>query len=130
MKHQSFKEIPLEPVTVEGAKGAHIRWLIGQKDGAPNFAMRMFEVDVDGHTPYHTHNYEHLVFILDGKGVLKTKDGEKPMSPWDAIYVDPNIEHQFINTGDTALKFLCSIPHEPNKPAKKNPFSAAKANTC
>ena len=130
MKHINYKESALEEVQVEGAKGAKIRWLIGEKDGAPHFAKRMFEIEVGGHTPYHFHDFEHLVFVLDGLGELVTENGKTQMNPWDAIYVDPGMKHNFVNIGDKPLIFLCSIPHEVKKEVKKNPFATGKANNC
>ena len=130
MKHVSFKEVELEEVNIEGAKGAKIRWLIGEKDGAPNFAKRMFEIAPGGHTPYHTHAFEHEVFVLAGEGKLVTEFGEKPMLPWDAILVDPDVWHNFVNVGDEPLVFLCSVPLEVKKVVKPNPFAGGKANNC
>ena len=130
MKHLDYKDVTLEPVNVDGAKGAKIRWLVGAKDHAPNFAMRMFEVEAEGHTPYHTHSFEHEVFVLSGDGILKTKENEKPMKPWDVIYVDPNMEHQFINVGAEPLIFLCCVPLENTPAPKRNPFSSGKADGC
>ena len=130
MKHVSYKEVPLETVSVEGAKGANIRWLVGAKDGAPNFAMRMFEIEIGGNTPYHHHSFEHEIFVLSGAGVLKTKDNVKPMNIWDVIFVNPDIEHQFINVGDEPLVFLCLVPLDEKPVPKKNPFGGGKANNC
>jgi len=132
MKHVKHEEIVLEKVDAEGAKNCMIRWLIGEKDGAHNFSMRMFEVGVQGNTPLHTHWFEHEVFVLEGAGIFKTKDGETKMRPYDVIFVNADIEHQFLNAGDTVLKFLCSIPNEmkPIPSPKINPFSEGKANNC
>lgn len=130
MKHIKFSDVPLEEVNVEGANNANIRWLISDKDGAQRFSMRMFEVAPGGNTPYHVHNFEHEVFVLDGQGMLVSEDGESPMSPWDVIFVDPNIMHQFKNTGDKPLIFLCSIPNEVKKVPKRNPFGGGKVNNC
>ena len=76
MKVIHYDQVELEPVYSEGAEGAQIRWLIAQKDGAPNFAMRMFEVAPGGHTPYHQHDWEHELYCLAGKGALITERGE------------------------------------------------------
>ncbi|MDP8267991.1 MAG: cupin domain-containing protein [Candidatus Tenebribacter davisii] len=133
MKLISYKKVQLEKVTMEGAKGANIRWLISDKDKAPNFAMRMFEVVPGGFTPYHSHSWEHENFIVEGTGVLVTEDGELPFKPGDVIYVDPHMKHNYKNTGDTTLKFLCLIPIEkPVKQVKKNinPFASGRANNC
>jgi len=130
MKHVNYSEVPLEDVNIEGAVGAKIRWLIGQKDDAPNFAMRMFEIDTGGNTPYHTHAYEHEVFVLSGAGKVVTEQGAKAINTYDVIFIPPNIEHQFVNIGDKPLVFLCLIPNELKKPAPKNPFASGKANNC
>ncbi len=131
MKIVHYDKVPLEPVYAEGAEGAQIRWLIAQKDGAPNFAMRLFEVAPGGHTPYHEHEWEHENYVLEGEGVLQTERGDLPFGPGDSIYVDPGMVHSYKNTGNTTLKFLCLIPHE--QPVKKktlNPFAEETANNC
>lgn len=131
MKISHFDQIELEPVNAEGAAGAKIRWLIAQKDGAPNFALRMFEIEPQGHTPFHTHEWEHEVYVLSGQGVLQTERGELPFAADDVIYVDPGLSHAFKNTGDGIMKFLCIIPHE--QPVRKktiNPFADESANNC
>lgn len=130
MKHVRFSDVLLEDVNVDGAKNAKIRWLISNKDGAERFSMRMFEVAPEGNTPYHIHDFEHEIFVLDGQGMLVTENGESPMKPWDVIYVDPNLMHQFKNTGDKPLIFLCSIPNEVKKVPKRNPFGGGKINNC
>jgi len=131
MKVVHYTDVELEPVYAEGAKGAQIRWLIAQKDGAPNFALRMFEVEPGGQTPYHTHDWEHELYVLDGQGALLTERGEFAFATNDVMYVDPNMMHAFKNTGDGVLKFLCIIPHE--KPVVKksvNPFADEESNNC
>ncbi len=133
MKVTPYTSVTLEDVTVDGAKRTKIRWLISEKDGAPNFAMRMFEVEPGGFTPYHQHPYEHEVYILEGTGVFVTEEEELPFEPGHVLYADPDMMHQFRNTGSTLVRFLCLIPHQaPAKPEKKavNPFAAGKANTC
>ena len=103
--------IASKPVDMEGASGCRVRWLIGQGDGAPNFAMRHFEVEPGGYTPRHSHPYEHEVYVLEGNGVVYEGDLERPLSAGDVVYVAPDEVHQFRNTGPTAMKFLCMVPH-------------------
>lgn len=110
MKVQRATDVPENPVTMEGAKGARMRMLIGPDDGAPNFAMRMFTVDPAGHTPFHQHDYEHEIYVVDGEGLLKAADREHPFRAGDVIYVAPNELHQFRNTGPRPLRFLCLVP--------------------
>jgi len=107
---KKYTDIKEEPVIVEGARGAHIRWLISEGDDAPNFAMRRFRIEKGGYTPHHTHPYEHEVFILSGEGVAVTETGEKPISEGSFVFVGADEVHQFKNTGENELVFLCMIP--------------------
>ncbi|MBB75989.1 MAG: cupin [Planctomycetaceae bacterium] len=106
-----YETVTQETVDMEGAEGCQVRWLIGQGDGAPHFAMRQYEVARGGFTPRHQHPYEHEVFILEGQGVLLEGAVEQPLHAGDVAFVAPNELHQFRNTGETPLKFLCLIPH-------------------
>jgi quercetin dioxygenase-like cupin family protein len=47
--------------------------LITKEMGAPNFVMRLFEIDPDGYSPFHTHAWEHEVFVLEGEGTVLTE---------------------------------------------------------
>ena len=111
MKVRHFAETLSQPVEMPGATGCTVRWLVGQNEGAPNFAMRRFEVAPGGFTPKHQHPYEHEVFVLEGTGVVLEGDAEHPLGPGEVIYVAPNELHQFKNTGATPLKFLCMVPN-------------------
>jgi quercetin dioxygenase-like cupin family protein len=82
IKHHTA--VPVNDVTMEGAAGCRVRWLVGEKDAAPNFAMREFEVAPGGHTPRHFHDYEHEVFVLAGRGVVIDGDTERPLQQGDA----------------------------------------------
>ncbi len=107
---KSAMSVTNEPVTMEGAKDTSVRWLIADADGAPNFAMRMFEMQPGGHTPRHSHAFEHEVFIVEGEGVAVSEDGERAFRAGDVIYVPPDETHQFRNAGSVPCRFLCLIP--------------------
>ncbi len=113
MKVQNFEQITEKDVDMEGASGCKVRWLIDEQDGAPNFAMRRFEVAAGGHTPKHHHPYEHEVYVLEGSGVVLEGDRQRPLEAGDVVYVAPDEVHQFRNTGSAPLKFLCLVPNTP-----------------
>jgi quercetin dioxygenase-like cupin family protein len=111
MKVSHYEEIENQDVEMAGASGCKVRWLVDDHDGAPNFAMRQFEVAPGGFTPKHQHPYEHEVYVLEGTGVVVEGDIEHPLRPGQAIYVAPGELHQFRNTSDVPLRFLCMVPH-------------------
>ncbi len=111
MKHVQYTDVPLEPVTMTGAEGVSVRWVISEDDGAPNFAMRIFELVPGGHTPYHEHPWEHEVFILAGAGVLTVDGKAEKLQPKDVVFVPPGASHNF-QAGDQGLTFICLVPHQ------------------
>lgn len=111
MKVNHYEQVAQAPVTMEGSSGCQVRWLVDESSGAPNFAMREFEVSPGGYTPRHSHPYEHEVFVLQGQGVVFEGDVEHPLSAGDVVLVTPNEVHQFRNTGLAPLKFLCLVPN-------------------
>ena len=112
MKHVHYTDIKAEDVDVKGAKDAKIRWLITKEDGAENFTMRLFDLGPKGHTPLHQHDWEHEVFIVSGSGELRSKEQKNPIKKGDVIFVPSMKWHQFVNTSDELLQFICIIPYK------------------
>jgi len=112
MKHVHYTDVELEEPAEEGIKDLKVRWLISDKDGAENFAMRLFEFAPGGNSPLHQHDWEHEVFILEGKGVARSKTSEEPCKPGDVFFVKPMEWHQFVNTGKETMKIICLIPYK------------------
>jgi len=100
MKVERSADIAKKSVNVEGAKGVEIRVLISKDDGAPTFAMRMFEVQPSGHTPLHRHPHEHEVFVLEGAGLVVCEGKNYPITREDVVFVP----------GGSVLRFLCLVP--------------------
>ena len=111
MQLKKLQDIPASEVTMEGAAGCRVRSLVGEKDHAPNFAMREFEVAPGGHTPKHFHDYEHEIYVLAGRGEILDGDQPRPLAAGDVVFVAPNDVHQFRNTGEEPIRFLCLIPN-------------------
>ena len=90
--------------------GVTKRVVIGADDGAPNFCMRIFEVEPGSSTPHHSHAWEHEVFILAGQGVAVGEPGETKISSGSVVFVPPEEQHCFVNNGNETLRFICLIP--------------------
>ena len=112
MKHVHYTDVELEIPEEEGIKDLKIRWLISKKDGAENFAMRLFEIQPGGHSPLHQHDWEHEVFIIEGEGHANDGKNKKTFKEGDVFFIKSMEWHQLINSGDKTLKFLCLIPYK------------------
>lgn len=110
---RNIDETRMEPVVMDGVKGVRMAVMVGRGDGAPHFALRQFEVAPGGHTPRHSHDYEHEVFVVSGSGTVLLEGRERPIRAGDAIYVPADHEHQF-KAADEPLRFLCLVPVERN----------------
>ena len=105
-----YSEVPAE-IFGDDAPGVSIRWVIDEeKDGAPIYALRVIEVAPGGHTPDHTHPFEHENFIIEGTGRVQIEGKWFEVTVGDIVFVPPNIQHTYVNTGDNPFKFLCGIP--------------------
>lgn len=105
-----WMDVEGKAVTDPGAKNVSIRVLMGENVGAPNFTMRHFTLAPGGSTPYHTHPWEHEVYVLSGKGKALRKGGEEAVSAGSFVYVAPEEEHSFANDDSAPFEFLCVIP--------------------
>jgi quercetin dioxygenase-like cupin family protein len=92
--------------------GVTIRWVISQKQGAPNFALRVVEFGPGVVFPEHSHPYEHEIFVLEGHGVAEGPDGEAIMKPGTAVLIPPSEPHSYRNVGSGPLRFICVIPNQ------------------
>ena len=109
MAIRNIDDVELSPVELVGAEGVTMRVMAGRADGAPNFAMRQFRVVPGGHTPRHSHDYEHEVFIVEGGGEAHLSGEDRPIKAGDVLFVPADAEHQF-RGGDAGLRFLCLAP--------------------
>jgi len=108
----NWEEVPGESYNFAGAKGVVRRWLIGEREGAPYFAMRYFEVEPGGCTSLDEHAHDHGVIVLKGKGRVLLGDREFEIKFGDVVYVSCKERRQFKNTGDAPFGFICVIPNE------------------
>jgi quercetin dioxygenase-like cupin family protein len=107
MLSKNYLDVPKEAV----ADDKSIRWVIGEAEGAPNFAMRVIEFEPDAVFETHHHPFEHEIFVIEGEGVAEGPEGKYPMRPGVALYVPPDEPHGYRNTGAGPLRFICVIPH-------------------
>jgi quercetin dioxygenase-like cupin family protein len=93
------------------APGVTIRWVIDeQHDGAPNYALRLIEVGPGGHTPEHTHAFEHENFVIEGQGKVRIGETWHDVTAGHVIFVPAGTLHTYVNAGPGPFKFLCGIP--------------------
>ncbi|MHA1791040.1 MAG: cupin domain-containing protein [Promethearchaeota archaeon] len=110
MEHYHHETIPSINVTDYNSKKTTIRVLI-DKNKAPHFIMRVFEIQPGGEIGLHSHEEEHEIFILNGEVMLIDEHGKKiRVSKGEFIYIPPNEPHGYENNATDPVKFICVIP--------------------
>lgn len=98
---------------VAAGKGTRIQLLIGEGDGAPNFAMRRFRMEEGGGMPRHTNEVEHEQFVLAGRARMRIGDTEHEVSAGDVLYIPARMPHDY-RVVEGPFEFLCMVPNQPD----------------
>lgn len=114
MELKQIAAVPVEEMQIEGARGVRVQVLLGAEEGAPGFTMRLFSLEAGGHSPRHSHPYEHEVFVYEGSGTLWSPEEEYPLDVGTVALVHPGELHQF-TAGPKGMTFICLVPNEGHK---------------
>jgi quercetin dioxygenase-like cupin family protein len=109
MKIKKLDDVPA--VELKEYTNVRKQIVLGPQDGSREIVLRYFSLGPDGASPYHNHDFPHLVRIETGEGVVVDADGrETPLDVGDYVYVDNNEQHNFKNTGSGNFDFICIVP--------------------
>jgi quercetin dioxygenase-like cupin family protein len=98
---------------MEGAKGVYKQIPISKENGTPTFSFRVFTIEPGGHTPRHSHPFEHLNYVIEGRGTVVAEERERELKKGDFVLVLPGETHQYKNTSaDNQLIIICAVPKE------------------
>ena len=112
MKINNNEEKIAAEVKMEGAKDVKMKMLIGPGDESENIFMRHFIIAPGGNTPFHQHNYEHVIKIESAKGIAIDENGnEHEVKKGQSLFVKPSEKHQFRNPFSEDFEFTCIIPN-------------------
>lgn len=114
MKTIRLQDLEKLKVSMEGARNVFRQVPISKNDGSPNFSFRVFTIEPDGHTPYHTHAFEHLNYVISGQGVLVDAEGASfEIKAGEFALVLPDEKHQYRNTSAIEpFVMICAVPKE------------------
>ena len=111
MIKKNYLDVTGEDITMADSKGATMRWLITEKDGALRYTMRRFDIKKGGRIGLHGHPEEHEIYVLSGKARISDDKGFKTVAgPGDVLFVSPYEKHGYENVGEETFTFLCIIP--------------------
>ncbi len=107
----NFSGKDFEDFSERGAKNTLRKTIVSEGDGSRMCRLRYYSIQPGGQTPYDIHDYEHIVIVVGGRGTILSKEGGMPVMHQirsnDVVYIRSGEPHQFINTGEKPLEFLC-----------------------
>ena len=105
----------VEMEAVDAGEGMSKSVLVGPKHGAPNFAMRRFELAPGAHVPKHTNEVEHEQYVLSGEYTVGfVEDGEEneyTVTAGDSLLIPAGVVHWYRNDNDESGSFICAVPN-------------------
>lgn len=101
-------EVAYEPL--DAAEGLSKGVLIGEDQGAPNFAIRRFVLDPGTEVPQHTNEVEHGQYVLSGRYVAGIEGEAYTVEAGDSLYIPAGAVHWYRNDGDEPGEFICVVP--------------------
>ncbi|MFB6081815.1 MAG: cupin domain-containing protein [Halanaeroarchaeum sp.] len=96
----------------DAADGMFKGVLVGEDQGAPNFAMRRFRLDPGTEVPRHTNEVEHEQYVIEGPYVVGIEGrGETTVEAGDSMFIPAGTVHWYRNEGDEPVSFVCVVPN-------------------
>lgn len=111
MPIQKYNDLLATAVQMEGVAKVSKKVPIGKNEGWEGYTLRTFTLEPGGHTPRHAHDWEHVNYVIRGRGQLMIDGKKDEIGEKDFAFVPPNIEHQFTNPFDEAFEFICIVPN-------------------
>ena len=85
-------------------------WTLFSADRTPtnSLTVGVAEVPVGAPRPArgHTHEQAEVYFFLSGRGEVVVEGESTPVAAGDAVFIQSNVEHMSVNTGDEPLRLL------------------------
>lgn len=113
MHLSSLTEAEKVKLEMDGAENVYKQIPISKADGSPIFSFRVFTLEPGGHTPLHSHPFEHLNYIIEGDGAVISGNDETKIKKGDFILMQPDETHQYKNTSpQNPFIMICAVPKE------------------
>lgn len=105
-----LKDIEKKELSGEGIKNVLKQVPIGAKEGWRENVLRVFTIKPGGHTPHHSHDWEHVNYVISGQGTLEIEGKKLDLPAGSFAFVAPNQKHQYSNNGQKDFVMVCIVP--------------------
>jgi mannose-6-phosphate isomerase-like protein (cupin superfamily) len=93
------------------------RYLVTEELGCRDMTQ-FYGVIAPGRAPDHSHVYDEVIYVLEGKGVLHGGGEDRPVSAGSCIHLPPLFVHSLENSADTPMRIV-AVFHPAGDPASR-----------
>jgi len=93
------------------------RYLVHRDTGCPDLTQ-FVGVIPPGRAPDHSHEYDEIVYVLEGEGKLHIGDESRPIAPGACMHLPPRVVHALENESDVPMRVL-GVFHPSGDPASR-----------
>jgi len=108
----NLSQLEGKPISNPAAKNASMKVLVSPAEGWMDGSCHVIEVEKDGYTPFHSHPWPHINYVIEGNGELKIGETVTRVTAGSYAFVPGSTMHQFRNAGDGWFRFICIVPKE------------------
>jgi quercetin dioxygenase-like cupin family protein len=101
-----------KPIANPLAKDAVMKVLVSPEEGWKDHVMRVIEISPGGFTPFHSHPWPHINYVIEGNGLLRLGETSTNVEAGAYAFIPGGTEHQFRNAGKEKFSFICIVPKE------------------
>jgi quercetin dioxygenase-like cupin family protein len=93
------------------------RYLVHLDNGCPDLTQ-FVGVIPPGRAPDHSHDYDEVVYVLEGEGKLHIDGKSHPIGPGTCMHLPPKVVHALENASDAPMRVL-GVFHPSGDPASR-----------
>jgi quercetin dioxygenase-like cupin family protein len=90
---------------IVGRGPVHRKMLIDTKDTG-GFGALLVSFGPGARLNFHTHDYEQILYVTEGKGIVATKSKEYVVTPGATVYIEPGEVHWHGATSDSSFAHI------------------------
>jgi quercetin dioxygenase-like cupin family protein len=91
---------------IVGKGPVHRKALLDSKDTG-GFGALLVTFGPGARLNFHTHTFEQILYVTEGKGIVATKSEEKTVTPGTIVFIAPGEIHWHGATKDSSFSHIC-----------------------
>lgn len=111
MAHETVKVLrDLERKAPDSPRARVRNYLVRGNLGSQSTTIHENIIGIEGFVPWHTHDVEEILVLLEGEGECRTETSVERYRPGEVVIVPAGVVHSIRSVGTVPLRQLCVFP--------------------